>query len=530
MTENITDRPKPVVLVILDGWGIYQPYSGNAVTLSKTPVMNDLIARYPSTVISASGESVGLPWGEMGNSEVGHLNLGTGRIIYQDLPLINRSIGDKTFYSNPAILAAIENAKTKGKKLHLMGLVSNGSVHSSIDHLFALLNLLKEHGLKEVYLHAILDGRDTSYKSGAGFLRSTQRTMEEYGVGRIATVAGRFYTMDRNNNWDRTAKAYLAMTQGIGNQTDDPIKAVELSYKKKIYDEEFLPTVITDNGQPIGKIGNGDSLIFFNFRPDRARQITKAFVIKDLDRFERPEFLSELFYVAFTEYEKNLPVKVAFVSDEPANTLGEVISQAGLKQLRIAETEKYAHVTYFFNGGKEDKSPGEEHMLVPSPAVDSYDKKPEMSAVEVTSKVLDAVNKEAYDFILINYANADMVGHTSNITATVTALEMLDKLLGKVVKAVLEKDGVVLITADHGNAEIMFDMQTGMPDKEHSTNPVPFILVGKEYEGKNYGWPDAPSHDLSLITPRGILSDVAPTILKILGIEQPKEITGRPLI
>ncbi len=525
-----TKRPKPVILIILDGWGIDQPYSGNAIALANTPTTDELIMKYPSMTLRASGEAVGLPWGEAGNSEVGHLNLGLGRIVYQDLPRINKTISDNSFYKNEALLKAIEQVKKNNSKLHLLGLVSNGCVHASVDHLHALLVLARENSIKDVYIHAILDGRDTPYNSGINFIRGVERSISEYGVGKIATISGRFYAMDRNNNWDRTAKAYLAMTDRIGNEANDSISAIEESYKKKIYDEEFIPTVIKNNGNPVAKIEERDAIIFYNFRPDRARQITKAFVLPDFDKFKRPKFLENLLFVAFTEYERGLPVEVAFPPEKINNTLGEVISMAGLKQLRIAETEKYAHVTYFFNGGREEKSPGEDHILVPSPALASYDMKPEMSAPEVTKKLLEAIEADKYDFILVNYANADMIGHTANIEAAIKAIEAVDNLVGKVVKEVLAKNGVVLITADHGNAENMFNMQTGTRDKEHTTNPVPFIVVGREYEGKSFGWQDAPSGDLSLAQPQGILSDVAPTVLKIMGLPKPPEMTGRSLI
>ncbi len=530
LQETQTKRPKPVVLIVLDGWGVDQPYSGNAIALAKTPVIDELIRKYPSMTLRASGEAVGLPWGEAGNSEVGHLNLGLGRIVYQDLPRINKAISDNSFYKNKALIKAIEHVKKNNSKLHLLGLVSNGCVHASIDHLHALLVLARENNIKNVYIHAILDGRDTPYNSGINFVRSIERSLAEYGVGKIATISGRFYAMDRNNNWDRTAKAYFAMTEGKGNEADDPVKAIEESYKNKIYDEEFVPTVIKNQGKPVALVEDNDTLIFYNFRPDRARQITKAFVLPDFDKFNRPKFLKNLLFIAFTEYEKGLPVEIAFPPEEIKNTLGEVISEAGLKQLRIAETEKYAHVTYFFNGGRETKSPGEDHILVPSPALASYDLKPEMSAPEVTKKLLEAIESDKYDFILVNYANADMIGHTANIEAAIKAIEVIDKLVGMVVKEVLAKDGVVVITADHGNAENMFNMQTGTKDKEHTTNPVPFIVIGNEYEGKSFGWQDTPNGDLSLVQPQGILSDVAPTILKIMELPKPAEMTGRSLV
>lgn len=519
-------RPKPVLLVILDGWGITQPYSGNAISQADTPNMREFVAKYPSTTLRASGEAVGLPWGESGNSEVGHLNFGLGRILYQDLPRINKAISDNSFYKNKSLLKAFAHAKKHKTNLHLIGLVSNGGVHASIEHLQALTVFAKNEGIKQVYLHVILDGRDTPYNSGVNFIKDIERFSSEYGnIAKIATLSGRFYAMDRDNHWDRVSKAYAVMTEGKGNKAANAIEALEASYKKKIYDEEFAPTVIGD----AALISEKDAVIFFNFRADRARQLTKAFVLPGFDKFPRPKYL-DLFFVCFTEYEKDLPIEVAFFPEEPKNTLGEVIANAGLKQLRIAETEKYAHVTYFFNGGREKKSKGEEHALVPSPRVDSYDLKPEMSANELTDRLIKEIESGKYDFILVNYANSDMVGHTGNIQATIKAVEAVDKCLGRIAKSVLPKGGCIIISADHGNAEEVFNMQTGMIDKEHSANPVPFILMEKQFEGRKLGGMDAPGGDLSLVQPQGILSDVAPTILKIMNLERPEEMTGRSLL
>lgn len=531
MTPNKNaKRPKPVVLIVMDGWGITQPYSGNAVSQAQTPVIKDLISRYPSMTLTASGEAVGLPWGESGNSEVGHLNLGLGRIIYQDLPKINKSISDGSFYKNKGLLKAMEHAKNNNSNLHLMGLLSNGCVHASIEHLQALLAMAKDNGLAKVYIHAFLDGRDTQFNSGINFVRQILRSSAEYGIGKIASMSGRFYAMDRDNHWDRIEKTYRAMTEGAGNRYADPVKALEESYGKKIYDEEFVPAVLYEDDRPVAAVGENDAVIFFNYRSDRAREITKAFVLPGLNKFNRPDPIKNLCFVCFTEYEKNLPMTVAFTSDEIVNTLGEIVSHAGMKQLRIAETEKYAHVTYFFNGGREEKSEGEEHALVPSPPVSSYDMKPEMSAYAVTDKLIKAISDDTYDFIFVNYANADMVGHSGNLAATMKAVDVVDQCVGKVVKAALGKGGVVLITADHGNAESMFNMQTGMIDKEHTSNPVPLIIAGKQFEGISFGWQNAPAGDLSQVQPQGILSDVAPTILKIMELDKPPEMTGRSLI
>ncbi|MDD4901061.1 MAG: 2,3-bisphosphoglycerate-independent phosphoglycerate mutase [Patescibacteria group bacterium] len=523
-----SNRPKPVVLIVMDGWGVTTPYSGNAISQANTPNINSYLANYPSSTLVASGEGVGLPWGEAGNSEVGHLNLGLGRIIYQDLPRINKSITDYRFYKNKVLLKAIEKVKSNNSKLHLLGLTSSGCVHSSLEHLQALIAMMEENKVSKYYIHAILDGRDTPFNSGLNFIKEIEKSLSGTG-GKIATLHGRFYAMDRDNHWDRTAKAYDAMTLAKGEKFASAEKAITESYKKKIYDEEFMPAVITDQGAPVAKIEDGDAVIFFNYRPDRARQITKAFVLPGFEKFNRERYL-RIFFACFTEYEKNLPAEIVFPPEIIKNTLGEVLSAAGLKQLRIAETEKYAHVTYFFNGGREAASPGEDQILVASPRISSYDERPEMSALETTDKVIEAIGHDSYDFILINFANADMVGHTGNLKATVKAIEAVDKCVGRIVKSVVAKSGLLIITADHGNAEVLFNMQTGMVDKEHSPNPVPLIIIGKQYEGKSLSFGDAPGGDLSLAKPQGMLADVAPTILKVMGIDQPKEMTGRSLI
>lgn len=529
--KNYINRPRPVVLIIMDGWGVSQDYRGNAITLAKTPAMDRFVAEYPATTLRASGEAVGLPWGEAGNSEVGHLNLGMGKILYQDLPRINKEIGGNHFYNNSSFLKARDHIKKNNSSLHIMGLASDGCVHSSVDHLYALLMFARKQGIKDVFIHIILDGRDTSYNAGINFIRGVQRSIAENNVGKIATISGRFFTMDRNNNWDRIKRAYLAMAEGKGNQSSDPREAVEESYRKKIYDEEFVPTVITEkSGEPVGRVKDGDALIFFNYRPDRARQITKAFVMPEMDKFDRPRKLENLFFVCFTEYEKGLPVEIAFPAEEIKNTLGEVLSKNDFKQLRIAETEKYAHVTYFFNGGREEKSAGEDHILVPSPSVSNYSEKPEMSAAEITKKVLNAIREDKYDFILINFANPDMLGHTGNIKAAIKGVEIVDNQINKIAKSVLVKEGALLLTADHGNAENMFSMQTGQVDKEHTCNPVPFVVIKKDFAGRNFGWPDPVNGDLSTVQPQGILSDVAPTVLGLIGIEKPDEMLGMSMI
>ncbi|PLX21917.1 2,3-bisphosphoglycerate-independent phosphoglycerate mutase [Candidatus Parcubacteria bacterium] len=530
MNDESKKIPKPVVLIILDGYGAGQPFSGNAIAMARTPNMDDYISRYPSMTIRASGDAVGLPWGEEGNSEVGHLNLGMGRIVYQLLPRINKAISDHSFYKEKAFMDIVDHVKKNDSSLHLMGLCSDGGVHASIDHLFALLVFAAENNIKKVFIHAILDGRDTVYNGGESYIKSIQAAIDKNGVGEIATVAGRFYTMDRNNNWDRTEKAYLAMTQGKGNAGNDPLEIISKSYKNKIFDEEFVPSVVTKDGDPKGNIKENDAVIFFNYRPDRARQITKAFCLPEIKNFNRGEKIKNLKFATFSEYEKGLPVDVIFPPVVLKNSLGEIISSAGLKQLRIAETEKYAHVTYFFNGGIEEAFPGEDHVLVPSPALPSYDAKPEMSAPEVTEKILSAISEEKYDFILVNFANADMVGHTANMDAAIEAVETLDVLVNKIVKATNDKEGVVLITADHGNADIMYDMQAGVKLKEHTSNPVPLLIIGNSFDGKTFGWQSVPGNDLSLVPPQGVLADVAPTILKLLGLEKPEEMSGESLI
>lgn len=521
-------RPKPVVLIVLDGWGITTPYAGNAIGLADTPNLNGFLAEYPSTTLVASGEAVGLPWGESGNSEVGHLNLGLGRIIYQSLPRIDKAIADGSFYKNKTLLKAIEQVKNKNSKLHLIGLVSNGRVHASLEHLAALIDLAKNKEVGKFFIHAILDGRDTAFNSGQGFIKEAEKFLVG-SSGQVASLHGRFYAMDRDNHWDRTAKAYEAMALGLGEKSESAEKAIKASYQKKIYDEEFMPTVIISDGQPVAKIEDGDAAIFFNYRPDRARQLAKAFVLPGFEKFKREKYLN-IFFAGLAEYEASLPMEIVFKTEIIKNTLGEALAQAGLRQLRIAETEKYAHVTYFFNGGQEKKSVGEDHLLISSPAVSSYDEKPEMSALKITDKVIEAVEQRSYDFMLINFANADMVAHTGNLKATIKAVEVVDKCLGKVVKSVLSQSGVLFITSDHGNAEGLFNMQTGMIDKEHSANPVPLIIIGDNYKGKSLSLRDAPGGDLSLVKPQGTLADMAPTILKAMGVAKPSEMTGRSLI
>lgn len=524
-----TVRPKPLTLIVIDGWGVAPDSEGNAVSRAETPVIDRLIMNYPAMTVSAASTEVGLNWGEMGNSEVGHLNIGAGRVYYQTMPRINKALADGGFGDNEALKGAIEYAKKNGSRLHLIGLVSPGGVHSHQDHLFALLEMAASAQLKDVFVHAILDGRDTILNSGVDFISKAVETMARLKTGRIASVSGRFWAMDRDNRWDRIEKAYRAIAEGVGEKAEDPLAAIKTSYENKVYDEEFVPTVITEKGRPIAVVGPTDAIIFWNFREDRARELTKAFVIPEFDKFARV-YQPGIFFVTMTEFEKGLPVHIAFPPDIITDCLAKVVSDNGLTQLHLAETEKYAHVTFFMNGQREEPFPGEERVLVPSPRVASYNEKPEMSEEEVTEKAVAAIQENNHDLIIMNYAAPDMVGHTGDLDATIRACTFTDECVGRVVDATLAMGGVVLITADHGNAEEVRNLQTGGIDKEHSTSPVPLIIIGKDYEGMNMGLPEGVGADLTLVPPVGVLGDVAPTVLKILGLPQPEEMTGRPLI
>ncbi len=529
-TAGNARRPRPVVLFVLDGYGIAPDAEGNAITRANTPIFHMLTARYPTMTLRASSEEVGLNWGEMGNSEVGHLAIGAGRVYYQTLPRLTKSIASGAFMTNPALMKAIEKVKSTGGVLHLMGVLSSGKVHGYDEHCYALLRMAKEHGIKNVAVHAVLDGRDTLYNSGIDFVKNALSQMKEIGVGELATICGRFYAMDRDNRWDRVEKAYNAMAIGKADvMVEDAVGAVELSYSREVYDEEFIPTVITKKGKPIATIRENDAVICWNFRPDRSREITKAFVLPVFDKFSR-EYIQGLTFVTMAEYEEGLPVIVAYAPEKISNSLAEIISNAGLVQLHIAETEKYAHVTFFMNGTREEPFPHEDRALVPSPHVASYSEIPAMSAPAITDRVVLEIKRGNYDVILGNFANADMVGHTGNFAATIAAVECIDLCIGRIVDAVLAADGVLLITADHGNAEEVLNLQTHEIDKEHSTNPVPFWIVGKQFEGKPSICGDVPGGDLSMMPPCGMLADIAPTMLAILGIEQPPEMTGTPLI
>jgi len=516
-------QKQPVALIILDGWGITKASKGNAISCASPLFFDELVSKYPTKLLHASEEKVGLPRGVFGNSEVGHLNLGAGRVVYQDLLMINKAISDKSFFDNAELRASVAHLKKTKGTWHIMGLVSDGRVHSSLEHLFALLAYAKKAGLKEVYVHAFLDGRDTSRDSGRRYVAALEKEMARLKVGQIATVSGRFYAMDRDNHWERITKAYEAMVRGIGEVFISADEAIKTSYDKKVYDEEMLPVVIRGTKS----IKNGDALIFFNYRADRAREITRAFIDNKLksEDLQRGAMLKDLYFVAFTDYEKNLGLHVAFPSVRPTRCLGEIISEAGLKQLRIAETEKYAHVTYFFNGGNEVSFKGEDRVLIPSPRVDSYATKPEMSAKLICSKLLEELKKDVYDFVLVNFANADMVGHTGNIPAAVKGIRTVDSCLKKIVTDILKRGGTVLVTADHGNADEMYDFKRKEIIKEHSLNPVPFIAVSNELVNNKIKKVALDKLEIS-----GRLADVAPTVLKIMNLKKPKEMTGRSLI
>ncbi|MDP2685229.1 MAG: 2,3-bisphosphoglycerate-independent phosphoglycerate mutase [bacterium] len=522
-------RPKPVVLAIIDGWGVAPDSDGNAILRAKTPNYDKFIREYPAMTLYASGNEVGLQFGEMGNSEVGHLNIGAGRVYYQTYPRINKSISDGSFFTNDAFLKVNEHVKNSKSALHLIGLISPGNVHASQSHCYALLEFAKRNKIKKVYVHVILDGRDTLYNGGIDYVEQLEKRMKELKVGEIATISGRYYAMDRDNRWDRTEKAYRAMAEGKGKMFENFRDAIEESYRDEVFDEEFVPIVIGEKGEPKANIESEDGVIFFNFRPDRARQLTEAFVLPTFVKFER-EYIRDVFFVTMTEYEKEIPVIVAYPPVVVHNSLAQAISDRGLKQFHIAETEKYAHITYFLNGTVEEPFEGEERMIIPSPKVASYVTVPEMSSAEITKEVVRAIESERFDAIFLNYANPDMVAHTSNYDATVLAVESVDKGLGEIAEHVLAKDGVFLITGDHGNAEEVINLQTGDINKEHSTNPVPLLIISNKYRGEAATGGDAPDGDLSLINPVGVLADVAPTILGILEIDLPPEMTGRALL
>ena len=507
---------KPIVLTIMDGFGFNDEKIGNAIEAANTPRLDKIFSECPTTQIGASGMDVGLPDGQMGNSEVGHTNIGAGRVVYQELTRITKAIEDGDFFENDAFLKAVDNCKAKDSALHLMGLLSDGGVHSHIEHLYGLVKLAKKSGIERVYIHALLDGRDVPPASAADFIDALNAKLEEIGCGKLATVLGRFYGMDRDNRWERVEKAYAALVYGEGIKTDDAAAAVRHSYTVKdeegkfITDEFVIPTVVDGTE----RIKSGDSVIFFNFRPDRAREITRTFVDDEFTGFERKGGRQDVFYVCMTQYDASMPnVTVAFKPQSLENTLGEFLAKNGMMQLRIAETEKYAHVTFFFNGGREVMFDGEDRILVNSPKVATYDLQPEMSAVQVCDKVCEAIESGKYDVVILNFANCDMVGHTGIFDAAVKAVETVDTCVGRVADSTLKMEGIMLLTADHGNADRMLDTD-GSPFTAHTTNPVPFAVIGMDCE----------------LREGGKLCDLSPTIIKLLGLEQPSEMTGHSII
>ncbi|MDD6142155.1 MAG: 2,3-bisphosphoglycerate-independent phosphoglycerate mutase [bacterium] len=506
-------------LIIMDGFGINPAHDGNAIFQQGTPKLDALMAKYPTTQLGASGMDVGLPDGQMGNSEVGHLNIGAGRIVYQELTRITKDIQDGVFFEKKPLVKAMDTAIATGKAVHLMGLLSDGGVHSHNTHLYALLEMCKQRGVKDVYVHCFLDGRDVPPSSGIDYVKELQAKCEEIGVGKIATVMGRYWAMDRDNLWDRVQKAYDAMVLGKGQATAETgAQAVEQSYAIKETDEFVKPTVILENGQPTGMISEGDSVIFFNFRPDRARQLTRTFIQPDFTGFERGNGYFPVNFVSMTQYDETFTgLEIVNPPETMQNTLGEYLAKMGKTQLRIAETQKYAHVTFFFNGGVEKENENEDRVLIPSSKVATFDMKPDMSAYEITEKAVELINEKKYDVMILNFANCDMVGHTGIMDAAMKAVEAVDDCVDKVVSAILENGGRVFVTADHGNADQMVDPATGEPFTAHTTNPVPFIAVGEDMIGKE-------------LREGGRLADIAPTMLTSMGLEVPAEMTGTSLI
>ena len=525
MNTTASKRPRPFVLIVMDGWGINPRKEGNAIALARTPNIDRLAREWPHTAVKTSGAAVGLPEGQMGNSEVGHQDIGAGKRVLQDYTRVSESIRDGSFFSNPALLKAIEHVKKNSSQLHICGLLGNGGVHAHESHLEALLRLAHMHDIERVYIHSFTDGRDTSPTGGIEFMRQLQTRAGEIGgahAAKVATVSGRYYAMDRDNRWDRTGMTYFAMTRGEGQHANSAVEAIQQSYDKGITDEFIIPTVIIEDNHPVAVVKAGDALIHYNFRPDRARQLTKAFVMKELPpqaegKFNRGPRIEDLQYVMMTEYEEGLDAEVAYRADEVEMPLARVISEAGLRQFHTAETEKYAHVTYFINGRRETPFPGEERLLVPSPKVPTYDLQPEMSAAGVTDTAVEHIRSGQYDLVIMNYANADMVGHTGVIEAAIKAVEVVDTGVGRVVEATLAMGGGLLVTADHGNAEQLIEYDTGKPFTAHTTYPVPLYLV-------------VPSLADARLRTDGILADVSPTILQILDIPQPKDMTGKSLI
>lgn len=524
MKNHIIMTSKPVVLIILDGWGVAAPTVGNAVTEAQPRYWDYLLKSYPSTLLQASGEAVGLPWGKMGNSEVGHLTIGAGQIFLQSLEKINREISTGDFFENQAFLKAINHVKNNNSNLHLIGLLGDGGVHAHQGHLLALLDLAAKNNLHaKTYLHLFLDGRDTAKDSGRLFLEETIETINKINCGQIASIGGRYFGMDRNKNWDRIEKAYQVITGEGGKIIEDPLGALTEAYQQNIFDEEFEPVMVGRDGQPRVKMADNDAVIFFNFRADRARQLAQAFVLDNFDGFKRASKIENLLFVGFSEYEKGLPMEVAFLKPVIEWPLARIISEKGLTQLHVAETEKYAHVTFFLNGLREEPWPGEERVLVPSPDVTSYDQKPEMSSFLIKDQVLEGIRSEKFDFIVVNFASPDMVGHTGNIDACKLAVEAVDRCLAEIIEEIVARGGQAIITADHGNVEEIINLETKNIDKEHSNFPVPVVLAQSEYWGK---FPARASGELHNLKIRGALVDVAPTVLAMLGLEKPETMIG----
>ena len=532
---QITQKPNPVVLCVLDGWGISQDSPGNAITRANPVNFNNMWFSYPHALLVASGQAVGLPEGHVGNSEVGHINLGAGRVVFQDLLRVNNAIADGTFFENTAFLEAIEHINKNNSDIHLAGLVGLGTVHSSVEHLYALLQLLQKNKVpsSRIKLHLFTDGRDSPPTSGKGYIAQLSERLERSNLGQIASISGRYYAMDRDNRWDRTGKAYQCLVGASDRKDTDPVAVLSKSYADNVTDEFVIPTIITDSsGTPIGRVTENDAFMFFNYRPDRARQLTKSFVLEDKDLkslkthsgekakfFDRSHKIKNLFFVSLTRYEKEIIVtKVAFEPEVVTMPLARVFSERNARQLHIAETEKYAHVTYFFNGGLEKPFRGEDRILVSSPKVESYVEKPEMSTPEITKKLLAKLDENVYSFIVINYANADMLGHSGDIKATIKGIQAIDYQLGIISKAITSAGGGLIITADHGNAEEMINFRTGEPNTEHSLSPVPALFIFNELRGQNRQ------------LPQGLLADIAPTILATLQIPKPSTMTGRSLL
>lgn len=519
-------RPHPFVLIVMDGWGINPRRDGNAIALARTPHIDAIARQWPHTQLQASGGAVGLPAGQMGNSEVGHLNIGAGKKVMQDFTRITAAIADGSFFQNPALLAAVAHVKHHNTKLHVIGLLGTGGVHAHQQHLEGCLQLAQQHNIEQVFIHSFTDGRDSAPTSGIGFMKdlltAAQRINPEHPA-RVATISGRMWAMDRDNRWERTGRVYQAMTKGTGSPASDPITAIATAYAAGVTDEYIEPIVLRDvDGHPVALVEAGDAVIYYNFRADRARQLTKAFVMPDLppaaaETFQRGPRLADLTFVTMTEYEKGLPVEIAFTSDDVEHPLARVISDQGLRQYHTAETEKYAHVTYFINGGRETPFPGEDRYMEPSPKVKTYDLQPEMSAARLTDHAIERIRSGDYDFVIMNYANADMVGHTGVLAAAITAVETVDAQVGRVVETTLGLGGALFITADHGNADMLIDYATGEPFTAHTTNPVPFYFVVPQLPGIH-------------LRPNGVLADIAPTALQVLNLPRPKDMTGTTLI